>query len=359
MAALTVAAFLVSAALAASFAAAAASSLDFASALAVSSCVPRSAALAAAFCLRSSARALASSVFAAASALSAAASAASALRLSDSSLRSDAVSSGRLAHRCRGGFLRHGGRLDGLRGLADERLGPRRSGRDGLRVRHEQRRMGKRHRGRVVRRDDHPHPDPRLVEHLLGKTVGHPYAAVRGRIAGQRAAVQRDAVPGDALHVRHPGIVIHGRVVVLVLLDDGEDAGRRLASLDAGRYRRAQDPAVGVVEGDLLGLDRHDRHDRLARLARRRRLGRRRGARLSGGGAGAQRRQRGHRRERHKGGGAPKPDRHGGPRRRKSIYHAMPLLKRLSAPASIKCQITIFGLITRHHHPHRRFVPGD
>jgi hypothetical protein len=44
---------------------------------------------------------------------------------------------------------------------------------------------------------------------------------VRGRIPGQRPAVQRDTVPGDALHVRHPGIVIEGRVVVLVLLDDG------------------------------------------------------------------------------------------------------------------------------------------
>ena len=64
------------------------------------------------------------------------------------------------------------------------------------------------------------------------------------------------------------------------LIDDGEDAGRRLAFLDAGRYRRAQDPAVRVVENDLLGLDRYDRHDRLTRLARRRRLFGLRGARL-------------------------------------------------------------------------------
>ena len=162
--------------------------------------------------------------------------------------------------------------------------------------------MGKLDRGCVVRRDDHPHPDPRLVEQLLGKAEGHPHAAVRGRITGQRPAVQRDAVPGDALHVRHPGIVIHVRAVVLFLLDDGEDAGRRLASLGAGRHRRAQDPAVGVVEGDLLGLDRHDRHDRLAGIARRRRLGGWRGARLFRGGVGGQRRQCGHRRERHDGG---------------------------------------------------------
>jgi hypothetical protein len=49
-----------------------------------------------------------------------------------------------------------------------------------------------------------------------------------------------------------PGIVIEARVVVLVLLDDGEDTGRRLASRDAGRYRRAQDPALGIVESNLL-----------------------------------------------------------------------------------------------------------
>ena len=71
LAALAVSAFLVWVALAVSFAAAAVSSFDFASALAVPSCVPRSADLAAAFCFRSSARALASSVLAAASALSA------------------------------------------------------------------------------------------------------------------------------------------------------------------------------------------------------------------------------------------------------------------------------------------------
>jgi hypothetical protein len=40
----------------------------------------------------------------------------------------------------------------------------------------------------------------------------------------------------------------------------------------------------------------------------------------------------------------------GGLRRRKAIYHAMPRLKCLSALASIKCQIAIFGLTNRRHH---------
>ena len=134
------------------------------------------------------------------------------------------------------------------------------------------------------RRDDHPHPHRRLVEHFRGEIERHAHAAVRGRVAGQRAAVQRDAVPGDAQHVRHPGIVIDARMVILVLLDDGEHAGRRLASRGAGRHRRAQNPAVGVVEGHLLALDRDDGHDRVCRLARRRHLGGVRGGRLLGGG---------------------------------------------------------------------------
>src|SRR6185437_14020577 len=60
----------------------------------------------------------------------------------------------RFARRCHGGFLRLGGRLDGRGGLSGERLGLGRRGGDGLRLRHEQCRVGKRDRGRVVRRDD-------------------------------------------------------------------------------------------------------------------------------------------------------------------------------------------------------------
>ena len=71
---------------------------------------------------------------------------------------------------------------------------------------------------------------------------------MRGRIPRQRPAVQRDAVPGNALHVRHPSIVIHRGVVVLFLLYDGEDAGGRLAPRDAGRYRCTQNPTIGVIK---------------------------------------------------------------------------------------------------------------
>ena len=190
--------------------------------------------------------------------------------------------------------------------------------------------MGELHRLGVIRRDDHPHSDSRLVEQFFGKAKRHPHAAVRGRIAGQGPAVQRDAVPGDALHVRHRGIVIHVRVVILFLVDDRKDAGRRLASRGAGRHRRAQDPALGVVQRDVLGLDRHDGHDRLAGIARGGRLLDGRGARLFRRGVGGQRRQGGHRRERHNGRRNPTPRRHGGSRRPGSICHVMPWSKCLS-----------------------------
>ena len=132
--------------------------------------------------------------------------------------------------------------------------------------------------------------------------------------------MQRITWNGIALHVRHPGIVIEARVVVFLLLDDGKHARWRFASCGAGRHWRAQNASVGVVESDLLGLDRHDRHDRLACLARRRRLADWRGSRLARGSAGGQRRQCGHRRERHNGGNPRTPPRHGGLRRHELIY---------------------------------------
>jgi len=69
---------------------------------------------------------------------------------------------------------------------------------------------------------------------------------VRQRKPGSGPPCSAMPFSGKALHVRHPGIVIEARVVVLFLLEDGEDAGWRLASRDAGRHRCAQDPAVGV-----------------------------------------------------------------------------------------------------------------
>ena len=112
--------------------------------------------------------------------------------------------------------------------------------------------------------------------------VGHAHAAVRGRVARQAAGVQRDARPREPLHVGHRRGVVDARVVVGVLLQDREHAGRRLVALLARRNRRDADHhAVAVDVGELL-RQRHDHHhrsvgrdlrmpDELARLELRRR----------------------------------------------------------------------------------------
>jgi len=87
--------------------------------------------------------------------------------------------------------------------------------------------------------------------------------------------MKRDARSSDALHVWHVGIVIQVRVMLGLFLDDAEDTGRRLASLLAARYRRPQDPALGIVHGDPLAAQRNDRHDRLNGLTSYARLERR------------------------------------------------------------------------------------
>ncbi len=117
-------------------------------------------------------------------------------------------------------------------------------------------------------RHDHPHAHPGRVEQAFGEIEGHPDAAMGRRIPWQDAAVERDARPGDALHVRHEGIVIQVRVMLLYFLDDAEYPGWRLASLLAARHRRPQDPPLGVVHGDPLVAERNDGHDRIAGAAR-------------------------------------------------------------------------------------------
>src|SRR5258706_14629729 len=83
----------------------------------------------------------------------------------------------------------------------------------------------------------------------------------------QRATMERDAGPSDALHVRHVGVVIQVRIMLGLFLDDAEDAGGRLASLLPTRHRRPQGPAFGIIYSDPLVAQRNDGHDRLARVA--------------------------------------------------------------------------------------------
>ena len=112
--------------------------------------------------------------------------------------------------------------------------------------------------------DDHPQTQSGRVEQAGREVKGHSNAAVRRRISRQGAAVERDPRPGDTLHMGHVGIVIQVRIVLRFFLDDAEDPGGRLASPLAARHRRPEDPAIGVIDGDPLVLERHDRHDRRA-----------------------------------------------------------------------------------------------
>jgi len=113
-------------------------------------------------------------------------------------------------------------------------------------------------------RHNHAHAQLSCVEQTFGKVVGQPDAAVRRRISRQNSTMESDARPGDALHVRHVGIVIMVGVVLGFFLNDAEDTGRCLASLLPARHRRSQGPAVGVVDSDPLVAKRNDGHDRLA-----------------------------------------------------------------------------------------------
>ena len=141
-------------------------------------------------------------------------------------------------------------------------VGRRIVGDEGLRddfLRHQQRMRESGRRDRTRRDDDaRAHPGP--VPHLHGKRHRHADAAVRRRIARQYAGVQRNARPGDALHVRHRCAAVDVGAVHLVLLDDAEHAHRGRMTLHARRHRALGEQAVGVVDADLLLLDR-DRDD--------------------------------------------------------------------------------------------------
>ena len=64
--------------------------------------------------------------------------------------------------------------------------------------------------------------------------------------------MEGDARPREAVHVRHPGVVIQVGVMIGVLLEDAENARWRLAPALAARYGPTHDPAGGVVDNDLL-----------------------------------------------------------------------------------------------------------
>ena len=94
----------------------------------------------------------------------------------------------------------------------------------------------------------------------FSKIVGHANAAVRCSVPWQGATVERDARPSEALHVGHVRVIVHVGVVLGFLLDNAEDPCWRLATLLPTRHRCSYDPALIVIDRDLLVVQRNDCH---------------------------------------------------------------------------------------------------
>ena len=132
--------------------------------------------------------------------------------------------------------------------------------------------MINRNRPHVAWRNDYAHANFCRAEKPFGKAVGQPNAAVRCRVSWQWPTVERNARPSEALHVRHEGIVIKVGVMLGFFLEDAEDPRRRFASLLAARHGRSHNPALAIVDSDLLIAPRNDHHDWLTSRTRRQRL---------------------------------------------------------------------------------------
>ncbi|MNO57548.1 hypothetical protein D3C76_480880 [compost metagenome] len=100
-----------------------------------------------------------------------------------------------------------------------------------------------------------------LVE-LPGERHRQADAAVGGGIAGQPAGMQGDAVPGQALHVGHGGVVVQVGAVLDLLLQDGEHAGRGFLALLAGADRGDADGDAVAVDEDALLAEAYHQRDR-------------------------------------------------------------------------------------------------
>ena len=57
-----------------------------------------------------------------------------------------------------------------------------------------------------------------------------------GRVTGQITRVHGDACPSQSLHVGHRRVVVFLRVVLLLFLEDAEDAARRGVAFRAGAH---------------------------------------------------------------------------------------------------------------------------
>jgi hypothetical protein len=79
-------------------------------------------------------------------------------------------------------------------------------------------------------------PLRRLTEKQLREIVRQANAAVAGWVTGQIARVHGNASPRQPLHVWHRRIVVFLRVMLLLFLEDRENATRRGVALRAGAH---------------------------------------------------------------------------------------------------------------------------
>ena len=129
-------------------------------------------------------------------------------------------------------------------------------------------RIGHRRRIGMASGKDDRRPDLGDGVEVVGEIGRQVNAAVRVGIARQIADMQRDALPGELLHVRHR-LAIGGRGVHLGLVEDGEHAGRRRMARLAGRDGRGADQDAVAIDEDELLRDRDDDGDRTFRRALR------------------------------------------------------------------------------------------
>ncbi len=127
--------------------------------------------------------------------------------------------------------------------------------------------MGHLFRLRLVVGDDHRHAELGDAKQKLGEFLRQAHATMRRGIAGQLTRMQRDARPGEPVHVGHRRIVVGRGMVVLVLLQDLEHAGRRRVAELAGRAGRGGDAHPVAINIEPLVGKRDDDDDRPARRA--------------------------------------------------------------------------------------------
>ena len=118
-------------------------------------------------------------------------------------------------------------------------------------------------RHRPVARHDDIVADRGDLEQLGRKGEWQPDAAMRGRISGNHAGMQRRAGPGDPVHERHRRAAINVGVMESLLFEDAENASLGGMAGHAGRDLGRGDERRAAIDIELLLLERNHQHHRL------------------------------------------------------------------------------------------------